>query len=349
MKENVGQINQARNTLTDELKKSGVMLSKEIERAFRVVPRHILLKGVVDPIEAYTNKTIVFKRDEDGIVFEKGRTLSSSTLPILVAAMLEFLDVSSGMKVLEIGTASGYNAALLAEIVGCPSKVYTIEIDKEVTERAQKYLQVAGYGEINVILRDGGYGYQEAAPYDRMIVTAGCSDFSSCWLKQLKEEGSLVCPFSFSKRGGSYPVVRLTKIQGKYLGEFTSGLDSVGFVPLYGDFETLTYDGATFNMLENLRKRWFTETRSREEASGLMLLTHVYVAHCSVVEPSPYEVDGHSIDSLVAKIEKEWVSLGRPTPSDFSLRLLDNKTEPQKGGWLFKRKNWNIVVQIENT
>ena len=342
---NIEQIDQARNALTDGLKQRGIILSNAVECAFRVVPRHVLLQNIVDPIEAYADKTIVFKRDEQGSVFEKGRTLSSSTMPGLVAAMLEFLDVRPGMKVLEIGTASGYNAALLAEIADDPSKVYTIEIDKDVAQRAQRCLREAGYGGIHVIHGDGGYGYVEAAPYDRISVTAGCSDFSPYWLDQLKEGASLIAPFCFSDRGGIYPVLKLTKIGGEYIGEFTSGLCGVGFVPLYGDFETLTYDGAISDVLENMyRRRWSAKARSKDEAHGRLLLAMIHVAHCIEAEQSFLKEDDRSINSLSTEVEKAWISLGQPTPSDFSLRLLNRKTEPQEGGWVFQRENWNILV-----
>ncbi len=342
----VDRVNQARNVLIDELKKNGVIVSAALERAFRVVPRHVLLKGVVDPVEAYANKTIVLKRDEEGRIFEKGRTLSSSTLPILVAAMLESLDLSPRMKILEIGTASGYQTALLAELVGDFSKVYTMEIDKEIAGRAKERLREAGYEGLHVICGDGGYGYSEAAPYDRIIVTAGCSDLSPYWLEQLKEKGSLLVPFCFSRRGGSYPVVKLRKAKGEYRGEFPSKLHNIGFVPLYGDFETLTYDAAIFKVLQTVHQRWFTEIRPENEAAGLVLLTHLYLAHCTERKLSFLKMDGQNIDRLASRIERRWISLRRPTPSDFSLRLLDKETDLQRKGWLFRRENWNIAVYV---
>ncbi len=95
-----------------------------------------------------------------------------------MAFMLELLQIKPGMTVLEIGAGSGYNAALLAHLTGASGKVISVEVTPQLAETACGSLASTGYERVVVAVRDGFYGAQEHAPYDRMIVTAGCQDLS---------------------------------------------------------------------------------------------------------------------------------------------------------------------------
>src|SRR5439155_24991906 len=103
---------------------------------------------------------------------------SSSSQPALMADMLQLLDVRPGLRVLEIGAGTGYNAALLAELTGDPSLVTTIDIQPDVVEQTRRSLVRAGYGGVRVLCRDGFAGAPEAAPFDRIVATVGCPDLS---------------------------------------------------------------------------------------------------------------------------------------------------------------------------
>jgi len=126
----------------------GAVLSSEVEAALRTVPRHFFAPGV--PWEtAYANDTVRTKRDE------YGTTISSISAPWLQVMMLEQAQLTPGMRVLEIGSG-GYNAALLAELVGEEGKITTVDIDPEVVDRARHCLTAAGYQRVNVVLTDDG-------------------------------------------------------------------------------------------------------------------------------------------------------------------------------------------------
>jgi protein-L-isoaspartate(D-aspartate) O-methyltransferase len=137
---------QLRDRLADELLADGTIESKEVEAAFRAVPRHLFAPGATLE-EAYAPDQVVAKRQDKHDV-----TISSVSAPQIQALMLEQAALGPGMKVLEIGSG-GYNAALMAELVGPDGEVTTIDIDPEVTDRASRCLDEAGYSRVNVVLR----------------------------------------------------------------------------------------------------------------------------------------------------------------------------------------------------
>jgi protein-L-isoaspartate(D-aspartate) O-methyltransferase len=112
----------------------------------------------------------------------------------MVAQMLEQLRVEAGDRVLEIGTATGYNAALLAHLAGSAGRVVTVEIEEDLAERARQSLAETGYPEVRVVRGDGRLGIPESAPYDRIVVTAGVRQVAPAWIDQLAEGGRMVVP-----------------------------------------------------------------------------------------------------------------------------------------------------------
>jgi protein-L-isoaspartate(D-aspartate) O-methyltransferase len=172
--------------LVEHLKNSGTMRSANVEAAFRAVPRHLFLPGV--PLkEVYTDQPIITKQIDNTPV-------SSSSQPAIMAIMLEQLQLEQGQRVLEIGAGTGYNAALMAHIVGETGQVITIDIDEDIVEGARKHLAAAGYDSVHVLCGEGGLGYAEAAPYDRIILTVGANDVLPAWHEQLKSGGRLLLP-----------------------------------------------------------------------------------------------------------------------------------------------------------
>jgi protein-L-isoaspartate(D-aspartate) O-methyltransferase len=156
--------------------------------ALRDVPRHLFLPGV--PLdEVYADEAIVTKRDGHGL------PVSSSSQPALMALMLDQLDLKPGHRVLEIGAGTGYNAALIAHIVGPDGLVVTVDLDDDLTEAAREHLAVAGYPQVIVHTGDGADGYQEQAPYDRIIATVALSDLPPAWLRQAAPGALIVLPF----------------------------------------------------------------------------------------------------------------------------------------------------------
>ncbi len=129
-----------------------------------------------------------------------GQTISQ---PFIVALMTDLMQPKETDRVLEIGTGSGYQAAVLAELV---ASVYTIEIVTELAERAQRTLQSQGYDNVHVRAGDGWFGWPEAAPFDSIIVTAVADEVPPKLLAQLKPDGRLVMPIG-DPRGGQTLVV----------------------------------------------------------------------------------------------------------------------------------------------
>jgi len=154
-----------------------------------LVPRHEFLPGL-GAAQAYQDASVVTKSDADGL------PVSAGTQPALMAVMLDQLGVAPGQRVLEIGTGTGSNAALLAHLVGDQRSVVTVEVDGELAERAQAALASAGFGGITVLCTDGAVGAPELAPFDRIIVTASVWDIPPAWLSQLAVGGRIVLPLS---------------------------------------------------------------------------------------------------------------------------------------------------------
>ncbi|WBQ08051.1 methyltransferase, FxLD system [Kribbella sp. CA-293567] len=175
-----------RAALTESLVAEGAIRDARIADAFRAVPRHLFVPQV--PVElAYTDDVVLMKRDGSGIA------ISSVSQPTVVALMLGQADVQPGHRVLEIGSG-GYNAALLSELTGPDGAVTTIDIDQEVTARAWRGLEAAGYPAVRVRQADGEFGCPEHAPYDRIVVTVTAWDIAPAWVQQLAPGGRIVVP-----------------------------------------------------------------------------------------------------------------------------------------------------------
>jgi protein-L-isoaspartate(D-aspartate) O-methyltransferase len=172
--------------LVDQLKSNGYISSASVEAAFRAVPRHLFLPDVALE-EVYRDQAIVTKSIN-------GQFVSSSSQPAIMAIMLEQLELQPGQRVLEIGAGTGYNAALMAHIVGDAGLVVTIDIDEDIVESARAHLAEAGCGHVHVVCTDGGLGYPEAAPFDRIILTVNAADITPSWRAQLKPDGRLLLP-----------------------------------------------------------------------------------------------------------------------------------------------------------
>lgn len=215
-----------RAALADRIRDHGTFRTPEVEAAFRAVPRHLFLPDI-DLATAYAPQVVVTKRATDGTA------LSSASSPHLVATMLEQLDVERGHRVLEIGTATGINAALLAELAGPTATVVTIEIDDDLAASARSALATAGYKQVEVISGDGAHGHPDGAPYDRIIVTAGAFDLPAAWWQQLAIGGRLVVPLRLY--GG---LTRSIGFDHRQPGRMVStSAQMCGFVPLRGAAE----------------------------------------------------------------------------------------------------------------
>ncbi len=151
---------------------------ERVIRAMRKIPRHLFVPA--DMID--------YAYNDEPVPIGEGQTISQ---PYIVAYMTEALNLKESDRVLEIGTGSGYQSAVLAEIV---KEVYTVEIIASLSHRAQELLTRLGYKNIYYKIGDGTFGWEEKAPYDAIMVTAAPSSFPRYLEEQLKEEGRMVIP-----------------------------------------------------------------------------------------------------------------------------------------------------------
>jgi protein-L-isoaspartate(D-aspartate) O-methyltransferase len=200
---------QRENMVKTQLENRGIS-DKVTLKAMSSVPRHEFVPGRLKN-RAY----------EDGpLPIGEGQTISQ---PYMVAFMTQSLDLKSDSKVLEIGTGSGYQAAVLAEIV---DSVYTIEIVKKLGLQAKEKLKELGYTNVNVKIGDGYHGWPEKSPFDAIIVTAGAETIPPALIDQLKEGGRLIIP-----QGGKNSVQQLVLATKSGDGLKTKELLPVRFVP----------------------------------------------------------------------------------------------------------------------
>jgi protein-L-isoaspartate(D-aspartate) O-methyltransferase len=214
-----------RKELVESLKRRGVLSKPKVIDAMLKVPRHKFLP------EAAVSSAYI----DSPLSIGSGQTISA---PHMNAMMCELLDLQEGDKVLEIGTGSGYHAALCAEIVAPkdsikPGHVFTIERHKELVDKAKKALKENGYeNQVTVIHGDGTLGNSENAPFDKILVTASSpKKIPSPLIDQLKDGGILVIPTGSKEWGQDLYILK--KKGTKYDTERITG---VRFVPLIGKY-----------------------------------------------------------------------------------------------------------------
>jgi len=200
--------------MVNDLKNQGIH-DEKVLNAILKSPRHLFIP------KAY------HKMAYDDIPIPIGFNATISQ-PYTVAFMLQALEVQEGNKVLEIGTGSGWNASLLSILVGEKGKVITTEIVPELADFARQNLK--DYNNIEVINTDGSKGYEEQAPYNRIIFTCAIPKIHNHFIEQLKDPGILVAPVGDTI---SQDLIKLTK---KHLQIKRQNLGSFIFVPLKGKY-----------------------------------------------------------------------------------------------------------------
>ena len=170
-------LTQAKEALFDHLQR--IITDQRVLRAFLQVPREAFIPRSFQ-LQSY---------DDQPLPIGKGQTISQPTTVLL---MTQYLDVRAGQNILEIGTGSGYQAALLSVLVGNKGKIITTEIIKELFQASAKSLRP--YKNVRVLHIDGSQGYSKKAPYDRIIVTAACPKAPLHLLEQLTNDGLLLAP-----------------------------------------------------------------------------------------------------------------------------------------------------------
>jgi len=214
-----------RKSLVDGLIRRDILTKSEVIKAMLTVPRHQFI-----PKEALSSAYI-----DSPLSIGLSQTISA---PHMNAMMCEYLELKEGDKVLEVGTGSGYHAALCAEIVAPknsqnPGHVYTIERHEKLAIKARESLKDTGYEEsVTVIHGDGTLGFSKHAPYDKILVTAASPSEIPTPLKEQLKDGGILCIPAGSKGYGQ----NLYLIRRKGISFKAKKITGVRFVPLIGKF-----------------------------------------------------------------------------------------------------------------
>jgi protein-L-isoaspartate(D-aspartate) O-methyltransferase len=201
----------------------------------RMIDEQLIPRGIKDPrvLDAF------YKVERHKFIPEELRTSAYADFPVpigegqtisqpyIVALMTECLELSGQEKVLEIGTGSGYQAAILAELA---KEVYTVERFGSLTKRAESVLNELGYKNIKIKVDDGTLGWQECAPFERIIITAASPRIPLPLVEQLKETGKLILPLGESF---SQVLTLVEKVKGELISTQICGCV---FVPLIGKY-----------------------------------------------------------------------------------------------------------------
>lgn len=370
------------------LKAAGAIRSAAVERAFRVVPRHRLLEtfsyydgtGPVtidhDPCCSkpghleliYADNALVTRR-------EGGMPASSTSQPSMMAEALELMDLRPGMRVLEIGAGTGYNAALMAELVGDQHLVTTVDIREDVVAQTGRLLAAAGYPGIRVRHGDGFEGVPAEAPFDRIVATVGCSDLSPHWAGQLRHDGTMLIPLAHS---GSHPLVLLHRKAGELEGgELEAGELRgrvalwTGFMPVRGPLhiEKLWPFGVVRGEPEEIVREpapapGFATSGQQEETgfaffAGLADRRTLGMEHgigLSAMSDgwamlAPDGISWWKDAGLARRLEglyREWEALGRPGTGDYRLLFSPVGTggDPPPGGWVIERRFYRELATL---
>jgi len=198
--------------MIDTIRAYGVS-NEAIFKALRAVPRHLFVSEDYQDV-AYGDHPVPIGREQ---------TISQ---PYTVAMMLDELELHKGQKVLEIGAGSGWNAALISEIVD-NGKVFSIECIPELAKRAQENLKKVD-SKATILEADGSLGYEKNAPYDRIIVTCACPEIPGPLIEQLKEGGIIIAPVGWPYQN-MIKAVKDDELKTQNLGSFA-------FVKLRGKY-----------------------------------------------------------------------------------------------------------------
>ena len=334
-----------------------------MKQALFNVPRHLFIEqyydddapdGIVqlDPPNLTSTQLETIYSNRGMMIREEPHSAASQ--PSLIFGMLDDLKLTHNLKVLEIGTGSGWNAGLIAFSVGNDRLVYSIDLQVDLVEKAGKHLSSVGFNGVNLKAGDGGLGW-EGETFDRIIVTVGSPDIPPAWVESLADGGVLVMPLK--TRGVGDPILRLEKQGNELRGKFTQW---AGFMNLQGNFSSSTEDPleppsdpmvaallreesmsvplpifleshcALYLRLNGEPMHTLWEYKGQGGMRSVLLdreLPALYVPQ-PAYGPNPekcMDVYGshQRVDGFIKRIE-EWVRLGEPKTTDYQIELINS-------------------------
>jgi protein-L-isoaspartate O-methyltransferase len=360
---------QANQEMVDRLIAEGALWSRPLIAAFRATPRH----AFIDRVFQYQRKRSQWRErllrdpgpEELAIIYsdralithvrlraraDPGTPISSSSQPSLMAQMLEDLNLAPGLRTLEVGAGTGYNAALLAHLVG-PGCVTSVDVDRNILSEAWDHLRAFPERGIDLKHADGRSGSADKAPFARIIVTAATPDLEPAWLEQLSEQGRLLAPLALAP-GLAY-VVCGTVTQGVFQGRLTR---AAYFMALRTENDTGEAVEPPPPAIEELRiirapwAGWFDRKRPRTSWLGFIqslafygflrgLEVHyrtlasgetmfgIHDGDCACwLGVNSWQVSGAGGRDLGWALWRSFLDAGGPRPTEFSLQASPDKT-----------------------
>ncbi|MBV8541258.1 MAG: methyltransferase domain-containing protein [Pseudonocardiales bacterium] len=331
--------------LVEHLTESGV-LGADWQPVFEAVPRAEFIPetvwvegdgGVLVPLYrtqdpqrwrelAYADDAIITQVDDGHPALDgTGRRISSSaSMPTVVAQMLAHCAAQPGQRVLEIGTGTGYNAALLAQRLDA-GNVVTIEIDPELAQTARNALTAAGYDAVTVVTGDGAQGYPPAAPFDRVLSTTAVQQVPYDWVDQTRPGGLVITPWGTDYYNGGLLVLTVTE-EHTALGCL---VDKASFMTLRQ--QRLTRPGLTLTAEDDAHATCsYTDIHPADIANGHVafdacIALAIRVPHCAMsYAPPELDTDGEGILWLIDAHSGSWARLHHHPDHDGPYRVLQS-------------------------
>ncbi|MGI8311427.1 methyltransferase domain-containing protein [Saccharopolyspora hattusasensis] len=283
----------------------------------------------------YSNRSIVTQFDDGHTKWPQVGTLptSSASMPSVVAAMLSYSGLDTGQDVCEVGTGTGYNAALTASLVGNLGHVSTIEVDPELAEAARERLDNLAYDNVRTVLGDGAHGDPDAAPFDRIIVTAGVQlgRVPYAWIEQTRRGGKILAPVRTDLTSG--PLVLWTVDEdGRAVGKAMPM--GVGFMELRAQRTPTTTDTDLAAWLDNPGDESTTDLDAKDMLSNPHSRWALAVAMPSCRYDLDHDDDGENVWWLRDPMSGSWARIASGAVHQSGPRRLWDEAEAAYAWWL---------------
>jgi protein-L-isoaspartate(D-aspartate) O-methyltransferase len=371
-------------------------ISDATAQAFLATPRHLFVRRYRERASKewreitganlhqhlatlYADKPLTLFGDDDDNV------PSTISQPSFVLRMLDLLQFQPGQTVLELGTGSGWNAALIGQLVGPSGRVYSLEIIPEVAKRAADTIAELGITNVHVIAADGGDGYAAGGPYDRIAFTAGTYDLPRQFHEQIKAGGLLLAVIK--NEGGGDNLFLLQKMDDRFESSYSM---ACGFVQLSGKYKADNLDPITIETLpewselqhrEIGRRPFWWGGKGREwfmwqtvgirsflgVTEPLFRAFRIARAHAAATEQHYFGLwdcdhmslvlarddelisygNGRATERLLQQVH-QWVDLGMPAASSFRLRVYrsDHPVLTRRDQWIVKRQESQFLWSL---
>lgn len=381
--------------------RNGPKLSDRVIEAFYSVPRHQFVRcyrnhGSEEWLEVtdenldqhlgiiYADHPLILKGSDADFRSKQGsKQVSTISQPSFVLRLLDLLDLKEGQSVFELGTASGWNAALMSYLVGHQGKVFTAEIIPDLADLAEKRIDSLGFRNITVLRGDAGDGCSERAPFDRVMFTAGAFDLPAAFHSQIRDRGLLL--FVLKNKGGSDNLLLLKKKEDCFESVYAA---PCGFVPMTGKHhlsemeeqdlssclkakeiscqavskkafwwgsgsdEHFLWQTSALRSFLSLFNNFEPVYADLEKDEGMFGWYDSVSSSFALAKPGELVSYGNEVASekLIDRI-KGWVEIGMPTLANLNLKVYPSDTAPDlpPSSWLSRRKQSLFIWTLQGS